>query len=126
MNKNALYAAIIFWPVIMAIVVARPGSLFFLSPLVWVALVYYVARLLKKDDLRAVAGNVLVSFSQLLNAVTGGDPDETFSGRMGKAIAGGRCVLCKPVCALLDWLDKPGHCQRFAEPDEGARDVVDL
>ena len=69
--------------------------------------------------------NVFVGFDQMVNAVLGGDPDMTLSGRMGRAIAQGHCRLCKPVCRLLDRID-PGHCAKAAkaERDEGRHQVT--
>lgn len=66
--------------------------------------------------------NVLIAVDQLGNALLGGDPDETLSSRMGKAIRDGRCRLCRPVCWLLNRID-PGHCQNSIEADEGEREV---
>lgn len=65
---------------------------------------------------------VVVSLDQLINTLTGGDPDETISSRAAKAAARGRpwgCVLC----GLLDRID-PGHCARSVEADEGERDAA--
>lgn len=65
--------------------------------------------------------NVLVAIDQLVNAILGGDPDETISSRAAKDQAAGRrwgCILCR-------WLDRldPGHCEKSIEHDEG-RDAV--
>lgn len=78
-------------------------------------------------DLLKWLRNILVSSSQSLNAWLGGDPDSTLSARMGRAIAAGRCWLCRPVCALLNLIDKR-HCQNAAaaETDEGKDEVVKL
>ncbi|MGJ7512334.1 hypothetical protein [Variovorax sp. GT1P44] len=64
--------------------------------------------------------NVLVAFDQLFNALLAGDPDMTISGRMGRAVAEGRCMACRAVCWLLDRVDA-GHCARANanEADEG-------
>ncbi len=71
--------------------------------------------------------NVLLAISQLGNAVTGGDPDMSLSGRMGRAIGQGRCVLCRPVCALLHLIERD-HCAKAAanEADEGVDEVLRL
>lgn len=68
--------------------------------------------------------NVLVGLDQFVNALTGGDPDMTLSGRMGRAVAEGRCTGCKAVCWLLGKIDKD-HCARANrnEADEGADEV---
>jgi len=44
------------------------------------------------------------------NALLGGDPQMTLSGRMGRDIKDGRCALCKGICWLLNLVDK-NHCQ---------------
>jgi hypothetical protein len=64
--------------------------------------------------------NILLSLDQLVNALTGGDPDMTLSGRMGRAVAEGRCSGCRLVCWLLDKID-PDHCAKANknEADEG-------
>jgi hypothetical protein len=64
--------------------------------------------------------NALIGLDQFINALLGGDPDMTLSGRMGRAVAQGRCKLCGPVCWFLGKLDKD-HCARANrnEADEG-------
>lgn len=61
--------------------------------------------------------NLGVSLNQLFNTILGGDPDEMLSARMGKDIAAGRCWLCRPICWLLDKIDKD-HCAKAAKGDE--------
>jgi hypothetical protein len=73
--------------------------------------------------MRRYVWNVLISIDQLANTLLGGDPDETLSSRMGKAIAAGRCKLCRPVCWLLHLLDK-NHCHNSIDPQEGADEVI--
>ena len=65
--------------------------------------------------------NILYSIDQLLNAFLGGYPDETLSSRMGKLVAGNKCLLCKGICWLLGKFDK-NHCAKSIELDEGAKD----
>jgi hypothetical protein len=69
--------------------------------------------------------NSLIGLDQFINALIGGDPDMTLSGRMGRAVAAGRCKLCKVVCWALDKIDT-GHCARSnkKEADEGADQVA--
>ena len=69
--------------------------------------------------------NALIALDQFINALIGGDPDMTLSGRMGRAVAQGRCKLCGPVCWVLGKLDKD-HCARANrnEADEGADQVA--
>lgn len=64
--------------------------------------------------------NILVSLDQFANTLLGGDPDMTISGRAGRAIREGRCMLCKPLCWFLNKLD-PNHCAKTdkSESDEG-------
>jgi hypothetical protein len=55
---------------------------------------------------------VLVSLNQLLNAATGGEPDETLSSRWGRTR--GRKRFARFACWLLDKL-KPCHCATAIE-----------
>lgn len=64
--------------------------------------------------------NLLIAIDQLANTVLAGDPDETLSSRMGKAMR--RCALCRFVCRLIHPIDKD-HCQKSIEPDEGSREL---
>jgi len=70
--------------------------------------------------------NIGIAVDQLFNALLAGDPDETLSSRMGKAVRDGRCRLCEPICRLLDRIDpRPGrHCLMAIEEDEGADDLT--
>ena len=60
--------------------------------------------------------NVLISFDQLGNAISGGDPDETISSRLGRLkVAHGGTVpkrswlyFARPLDAVLEWID-PNH-----------------
>lgn len=54
--------------------------------------------------------NLLIAFDQLLNAILGGNPDETLSHRAKRARDAGRrwgCVLCR----VLDLFDRD-HCDK--------------
>lgn len=63
--------------------------------------------------------NVLIALDQLGNAVTGGDPDETISSRVGKqASLGGWWALRAEW--VIDLIFGQGHCRRNIENDEGA------
>jgi hypothetical protein len=64
--------------------------------------------------------NALIGLDQFINTLFGGDPDMTLSGRMGRAVAAGRCKFCKVVCWFLGKIDKD-HCARADknEADEG-------
>lgn len=72
--------------------------------------------------------NVLIALDQLGNAMSGGDPDETISSRIGKIKKkhGGKIPWSHPVSRLIDagleTVD-PGHSIRCIEADEGADQV---
>lgn len=63
--------------------------------------------------------NILIALDQLLNAIFGGDPDETMSSRLGKDRDRGRIVGCV-LCKILDIFD-PDHCTKSIERDRGKR-----
>lgn len=65
--------------------------------------------------------NILLSFDRFVNAILGGDPEMTLSGRMGRTIREGHCVLCKGICKILNYFDK-NHClkQSNIEAKEGS------
>lgn len=76
--------------------------------------------------------NVLVGLDQLASALALGDPDETISSRLGKAVRGdyGRVQATLwfiPMIAVdvVFWpLDGWGHCRRRIEEDEGKHAVA--
>lgn len=68
--------------------------------------------------------NILIGIDQLGNAITGGDPDETISSRLGKMKVrhGGKIPWYRPLSKVIDiGLDKidPGHSIDAIEEDEG-------
>ena len=74
--------------------------------------------------------NVLIGFDQFCNAILGGDPDETISGRMGRwrkkypnPSDGWRYYVAKYLAHWLGVIDK-GHCEDAIEPDEGDDEVL--
>ena len=74
--------------------------------------------------------NILISIDQLGNTITGGDPDETISSRLGKMKVkhGGRIPWYRPLSKVVDWgLDKidPGHSIDAIEADEGENAILD-
>lgn len=73
----------------------------------------------KMNRLHNYGINVLVALDQLLNALLGGDPDETVSSRCARN-------RHKPgwsqLAAILEWID-PGHLDRALEPDEGSWEI---
>ena len=65
--------------------------------------------------------NNVIALDQLLNALTGGDPDETVSSRIAKRVDDQRWAYW--FCRLAHLFDA-GHCRKVREDDEGARDVI--
>lgn len=62
--------------------------------------------------------NILVSIDQLVNAILGGDPDETISSRLGKYRHKKYVYyIYKLVNFLFFWDNK--HCESAIEADEG-------
>lgn len=76
----------------------------------------------KRGIIRKWALNVLIAFDQLVNAITGGDPDETISSRLGKAKRRGNRVA-KAVCWILAKVFRARHCMDSIEDDEGGDGV---
>ena len=67
--------------------------------------------------------NVLLGLDQFLSVLTGGDPDETVSSRVGKAsAAGSRTGRALERC--LDAVFGPGHCRASIEADEGGERIA--
>lgn len=67
--------------------------------------------------------NVLLGLDQFLSILTGGDPDETVSSRVGKAAtAGSRTGLALEW--VLDAIFGEGHCRSSIEMDEGGEKVA--
>jgi hypothetical protein len=71
-----------------------------------------------KRGLRKWGINVLVAIDQLINALSGGDPDETISSRIGKAKRRGN-RLAKAACWVLAKVFGARHCMDAIEDDEG-------
>lgn len=76
--------------------------------------------------------NILIGIDQFLSAITGGDPDETISSRLGKShrVDYGRTVF---VLTYIPWLfvniiffpfDGWGHCEQSIEEDEGKNELL--
>jgi len=73
--------------------------------------------------------NLLISIDQLGNTVTGGDPDETISSRLGKLKVkhGGKVPWSHPLAKVIDWgLDKidTNHSIDAIEKDEGKEQIT--
>lgn len=61
--------------------------------------------------------NVFAGFSHLLNAVTGGDPMNSFSARVGAAHVNGQ-MWAGPVASLIDAvLFSRNHCVEHAREE---------
>jgi hypothetical protein len=65
--------------------------------------------------------NIFRALDQLLNALLAGDPRETVSSRMGKAIDDG-CRVCLWTCRFLSLFDQR-HCQTSIDPSVGSMAV---
>lgn len=75
------------------------------------------------DKLKRFFWNVLLGLDQFLSVLTGGDPDETVSSRVGKAAAAGSLIgLALERC--LDAVFGAGHCRSSIEEDEGGERVA--
>lgn len=77
------------------------------------------------NKLKRYIWNLLVAIDKFANALLAGDPDETLSSRMGRAVQDGRCRACRWICLLLHRFD-PHHCQKSIEHDEGDDEVIGI
>lgn len=73
--------------------------------------------------------NLLISFDQFINAVFGGDPDETISSRMGKWARDGKNDrgIKKPLYRIAHCiveLFEKDHFAKSIEEDEGDDEVL--
>lgn len=68
------------------------------------------------------AYNIGLACSQMLNAIIGGDPDESISGRAGKGREDGSpfWTLAATVIDLIWWPIERDHCAKSIERDRGA------
>jgi hypothetical protein len=72
--------------------------------------------------------NIGISIDQFANAITGGDPDETISSRLGKCKENGSWI-CTKICKVLTKIwnffgaNQDGHCIESIERDEGADQI---
>lgn len=71
-------------------------------------------------NLKKWGKNILIGVDQLANTLTGGDPDETISSRIGKNPD--RNWFTRLLYRFLDWI-QPKHCEESIEADEG-KDAV--
>jgi len=82
-----------------------------------------------KQTVRKYLLNILISMDQTTNTITGGDPDETISSRLGKIERWHdfRIPWYLPLTRFLVWLLNkldPAHCQKSIEEDEGRNGVI--
>lgn len=77
--------------------------------------------------------NLLVSVDELGSALTGGDPDETISSRLGKSQRGDYGPKWQrtlaPMAQMVDWVfhsltGQVNHCAQSIEEDEGASELL--
>lgn len=64
--------------------------------------------------------NILVAIDQAVNAILGGDPDETLSSRAWKLAKAGMRWPARVIDRILG----RGHCEAAAEEDEGKNKVI--
>lgn len=68
--------------------------------------------------------NLLLAYDQFLNAVLLGDPDESISGRTGRALVSGRAKWWVPSLGrIIDFIflllaREPNHVKNSIEPEE--------
>lgn len=63
--------------------------------------------------------NILIAFDQLVNAILGGDPDETISSRAAKRSTQFGWYQLSLILETID----PGHMKRAVESDEGKDEI---
>jgi len=67
--------------------------------------------------------NIFVSIDQLANTLLAGDPDETISSRIGKALKEGSTnKILINISNLLSRI-QPDHCKYSIEEDEGGDQI---
>jgi len=70
------------------------------------------------------AFNLALSLDQLVNVLLLGDPDESISGRLGRALLSGEPkYFVKPMAAFVDWIfktlaDQDQHCLLSVELED--------
>ena len=77
---------------------------------------------MKKCKLCKYFWNILIAVDQLVNAIFGGDPQETVSSRSGKRVKTQKWAYY--LCRVLHVLD-PDHCKKSILEDEGEDQVLD-
>jgi hypothetical protein len=73
----------------------------------------------KSSPMTQYVYNVLLSWSQALSALTGGDPDESVSSRTGRAMLADKVWFKNVQGPFIDWLvGERDHCLNSIENDE--------
>lgn len=65
--------------------------------------------------------NSAIGFDQAGNALLGGNPDQTISGRLGKRILNknDNCIWCIKLCKVLSWFfNEDYHCLSSIDENE--------
>lgn len=75
---------------------------------------------------KAVAFKAALALDKLANFLTGGDPGQTVSSRLGRAeLAGSRWAAA--LCRGISWaFREPDHCILAVRPGDNARELVDI
>lgn len=68
--------------------------------------------------------NVALGIDETVNALTGGDGEETISSRVGKMAQEGKLAgeILEPVINGI--MDNPQHCQESTEPEVGDKAII--
>ena len=82
-----------------------------------------------KEKIKQYFWNILIWMTQTLNVFTGGDVDQTFSGRTGVAFLRGK-LWARPVRYLIDKffkliVNQDNHCINEIEWDRVSQDIVE-
>lgn len=92
---------------------------FHILPFIFVFVLALLWYLFYKATQRKEFLNTAIGFDQTGNAMFGGNPDHTVSGRLGKKIRDKDCKWCKIVCGWLSWFfNEDYHCIKSIEDDE--------
>lgn len=88
-----------------------PFLIVFALALIW----YILYKIFKREELIQTA----IGFDQTGNAMFGGNPDHTVSGRLGRKIREQNCKSCEIFCKILSWFfNEDYHCINSIEADE--------
>jgi len=68
---------------------------------------------------------ILLNLDFLVNALWGGDPQETISSRAGKLVRSGDRGFAYAICRILNIADKE-HCKKSIQDNEGSDELIVL